>query len=247
VLIDALSPAAQIILLQFIADYVPNTAMNDLVLSSSERFAMSLEGLYRAVAARIAGGGMMAWMIVAVCQRIRRVEWAFLALLARYEAGRLVVRKRKLDGDGAVCGAQRLGAGDAGDARDSRDSRSGVPALPRRFGWLLPLVPGEAVNFASQVRRTLEDPALRDLLATSPQARRILAPLLCMLGIKRSVLIGPARRVPDRLAPDRLPAEVRESRPAWRRPVPQDRREGARIALSREILAAARKDGFGKR
>jgi hypothetical protein len=207
--------------------------MNQAVIPIPERFAMSLEGLCRAVAARIAGGAMVAWMIVAVWARIRRVERDFLALLARFQAGRLVVRKAWVRP--VVANAPVTGAGHVDSAIEPRRGGADWRRLPRRFAWLLPLVPGEAANFASQIRFTLEDPAVQALLEVSPRARRILAPLCQMLGIERSVL--------------RKAAAVAVKAPVLRT-VRKRRRAPAvveRIVLSPEIMAAARKDGFGKR
>ena len=212
-------------------------AMNE-PLSINERFAMSLEGLCRAVAARIAGGAMLAWMIVAVWGRIRRVERDFLALLARYQAGRLRVRgqahvvaqrdpaRRR---DGVLETLEGAAARRAGD----------TAVLPRRFGWLLPLAGYQAVNFASQIRHMLEDAQIQQLLAASAQARRILAPLCEMLGLERDLLRGPVARAGAHSVAARVGAA---RRPAFRPALPPEQ-----IPLSRSILAAARRDGFAKR
>jgi hypothetical protein len=217
-------------------------------LSINERFAMSLEGLCRAVAARIAGGAMLAWMIVAVWGRIRRVERDFLALLARYQAGRLRVRGQALGGASHV-GAPHVSASHdpAPPQRGALETLEGAAArhagdaavLPRRFGWLLPLAGYQAVNFASQIRHMLEDAQIQQLLAASAQARRILAPLCEMLGLERDLLRGPVVRA----GAHRVAARVGAARrPACRPALPPER-----IPLSRSILAAARRDGFAKR
>jgi len=61
--------------------------------------------------------------------------------------------------------------------------------MPRRFGWLLSMVPYEAANFSSQLRVALADPEMQDLLRASAQARRVLAPLCRMLAIEAEVLV----------------------------------------------------------
>ena len=150
--------------------------MNPLeTLSLAERITLPLEGLCRAVAARIAGGAMEAAIILLVWTRVRRAQGRIKALLVRFRAGRL--RQR------AVQTAER------GMVRATR-LVSDRPALrlPRRFGWLLPMVPYEAANFASQLRVQLEDPEMQALLAASGQVRRILAPVCRMLAIEPEVL-----------------------------------------------------------
>ena len=174
-----------------------------------DRFVLSLDGLCRAVAGRIAGRAMSAVMIVLVWQRVRRVQREILGLLARFRTGRLRARTGRRAG-GTL-----------------RAVRRKAIALPRRFGWLLPMVPHEAACFAGQVRSVLAEDEMVALLAASAQARRVLAPVCRMLGIEAGVL-GPVG--PVRVRRVRGPAAVPESG----RPLPA------------AVLAAARRDGFGK-
>jgi hypothetical protein len=143
-----------------------------------ERFAVSLAGLRRSVAARIGAGMMAAAMILLVWRRIARVDQALQALMARFQSGTL-----------RVVATPRMGGG-GGGARDL-GSR-----LPLRFGWLLGVVPFEAAAYAGQVRAVLAEPEMVALIAAAPQARRVLAPLCRMLGIEREVLT-PRRVVGD--------------------------------------------------
>jgi hypothetical protein len=113
---------------------------------------------------------MSAAMIVLVWQRVRRVEREIAGLMARFRAGRLRVL--------VAPRVRRVGL-----ARSVVGSR-----LPRRFGWLLPLVPAEAAGYAGQVRAVLAEPEMVALIAAAPQARQVLAPLCRMLGIEREVL-----------------------------------------------------------
>ncbi len=140
-------------------------------LTLTERLALTLDGLCKAVAARIAGGAMSELMILMIWNRVRRIEHRLLRLLARYRAGRLWTRVAAPSG------------GRAGTRRGEK-----VPVLPRDFAWLLPLVPFSAAGFASQFRVVLEEPEMVGLLAASPQARRVLAPLCRMLGIEAALL-----------------------------------------------------------
>ncbi len=138
-----------------------------------DRFSLSLDGLCRAVAARIAGGAMSAVMIVLVWQRIRRIETRMKRLLARFLAGTL-----------------RVGVG-AGTRGARGRSGGGARGLPCGFGWLLVLVPHVAANYAGQIRSVMAEPEMAALLAAVPQARRVMAPLCRMLGIAAEVLAAP--------------------------------------------------------
>jgi len=149
----------------------------------AERLAWSLEGLCKAVAARIAPGiagwAMQAVMIVAIWTRIRRVEGKLQRLLARFLAGRLRVVSR----DQGVAVSR---------APTEKVPRVPTAKLPRSFAWLCVMVPYEAAGFASQLRVVLAEPEMQGLLAASSQARRVLAPLGRMLGIERELLGFPA-------------------------------------------------------
>jgi hypothetical protein len=156
--------------LPFAGKFVLGLFMNLIETSTvAFRFALTLDGLCRAVAARIAGGAMSAVMILLVWQRLKRTEKRVQGLLARFLAGRL-----------RVGGVGRPGATGA-----RIGGRSG--GLPVGFGWLLKLVPFTAAGFASQMRVVLAEPEMVALLAVSPQARRTLRPLCRMLGIKALV------------------------------------------------------------
>ncbi|MBV8520815.1 MAG: hypothetical protein JOY71_01565, partial [Acetobacteraceae bacterium] len=69
--------------------------------------------------------------------------------------------------------------------------------LPRKLGWLIPLVPGTAA-YAGQVQHLLADPEMAALLAGSPQAGHILRPLCRMLGIQPEPGVLAQRREPPR-------------------------------------------------
>ncbi len=196
-------------------------------LTVADRIASTLVGLGRAVAARISPRGavppMQAAMIVLVWTRLKRVERQILGLLARFAAGRLV-----------VAAAPRVTEGAAGRRRV-------VSArLPCRFGWLLGMVPFEAACFAGQLRAELAEPEMVALLAASPQARRVLGPVCRMLAIERSVL-GVPEKVPARGADEGVPV----AKPRVR--VVREKVDFGRIPLPRGVLAAAKRQGFGKR
>jgi len=177
------------------------------ILSVADRFSQTLDGLCRAVAARIAPGmagwAMQAAMIVVVWGKLRRIEGKVQGLLARFLAGKLRARK---SGVRPVSVAPRSGR-----------SGSSTVKLPRRFGWLLALVPYEAANFSSQLRHLMGDPEMEAFLKASPQARRVLAPMCRMLGIEAQVLQVGVLAPPKPAAADAVPeAEVRTlPKPPW--------------------------------
>ncbi len=146
----------------------------------TDRFSLSIDGLWRAVAAMIAGGRTQAAMFMLIVTRIRRIETRVLALVAAIRAGRVrggwVVEAR----------AMRLRA------------LAPPPAslkLPRRFAWLCVLVPYHAAGYASQLRHLLADPEMVALLAATPRLGKILRPLCQMLGIEAE-LLSPQQPLP---------------------------------------------------
>jgi len=163
--------------------------------TAAERFTMTLDGLCRAVAARIAGGAMAAAMILVVWTRIRRAEQRIQALLVRFRAR----------GFQALPVHLRVGMRQGTTTRRRAGSTVRLPKLPkvklpRGFGWLCPLVPCQAANYGSQLRAVLGDPEMVALLKASPQARRILAPICRMLAVEPEVLQRPAANEPPELA-----------------------------------------------
>eukprot|EP01037_Dinobryon_pediforme_P008873 gene8873-8962_t len=138
-------------------------------------------------------GFIQAAMAVLVMQRIHRVRRLLVALEARFLAG--LVRRR----------AVRAVTADVGVEVRERAPRAKAPELlPRRFAWLLPLVPGEAACFAGHLRVVLAEPDMQALLAGCPQAVRVLGPLCVMLGIERAAYVPgwtPTVRVPRVRAP----------------------------------------------
>ncbi|HEX3347032.1 MAG TPA: hypothetical protein VHS58_02890 [Acetobacteraceae bacterium] len=64
--------------------------------------------------------------------------------------------------------------------------------LPRRFAWLSPLVPGDAVGLGLNLVQLLGEPGMQALLKAAPQLTRILRPLCRMLA---------AEPTPDLLPP----------------------------------------------
>jgi hypothetical protein len=155
------------------------------------------EALCRAVGNAIRPGFIQAVVALVVVRRIQVVRGRLLALEARFLAG---------------CVLTRVSAGRVEADRRVRPSvvwRVGL-RLPRRFGWLCGLVPGEAACFAGQLRVVLSEPGMVALLAACPQAVRVVAPLCSMLGIARSDYVPGERVVGVVSAPadDMRPAPV---------------------------------------
>jgi hypothetical protein len=117
-----------------------------------------------------------------------------------------------------------------------RKGRSGAfgcaeRTLPRRFGWLVIAGGHRAAGFGSQIQTVLNTSEMTELLAASPQAVRVLRPLCRALAVEMPGDVAAPR--------ERKVRCVRECRP---RPKP----EPFRIPLPRGVLAAARRQGFGK-
>jgi len=214
-------------------------------LTIAERIALTLNGLYRAVAARVARRGVVdglaAAVIVLVCRRVRRAEGRILGLLRRFQAGRLVVLSVRRGP--AVSHGHGLAPApaDGGAASVGKGGHKAGVRLPRRFGWLLPLVPSEAACFAGQLRATLLEPEMVALLDKAPQARLALRPLCTMLGVEMALLRFPA------CVTARAEADVSASVKQDRVKRPQAQPGPWRIPLPHGVLTAARREGFAKR
>lgn len=150
-------------------------------LTPADRFALIIEGLRRAVAARAAAERMAGPLLVPVWCWLRRIASRFAVLAARLPASTLA----------AAASARRPAS-----PRCSAARRSPPPdrarRIPRESAWLVRLVP-EAASAASQLRHLLSDPAMVALIAAAPQTGRILRPLCRMLGVGPPLgLLAPA-------------------------------------------------------
>ncbi len=101
--------------------------------------------------------------------------------------------------------------------------------LPRRFGWLVQAGGHQAACAGLQLQTALSAPEMVELLAVSPQARRVLRPLCRALAVELPWVID-------------QPRAVSQPRKRMKRPKP----EPFRIPLPRGVLAAAKRQGFGK-
>jgi hypothetical protein len=113
-----------------------------------------------------------------------------------------------------------------------------------KFGWLVWLVGWQAAGYGSQLRTVLETPEMVALLEASPQAGRMLRPICRMLAVETSLLRLPARvrrLVVDVAMDDAVVGSAGVARKQDRKIV-----EPWRIPLPRGVLAAARRQGYGK-
>ena len=146
-----------------------------------------------------------------IAQKIER-------LLMRYRAGRLT----------QVTRATRPAA----TAQTRGETARRGPALPRKFGWLVMAGKHEAVCYGLQLQTMLNTPEMRDLLAASPQAVRILRPLCRALAIEMPGHPERARQTADQATP--------------RKRKPRPKPEPFRIPLPRGAITWARREGYGR-
>ena len=115
--------------------------------------------------------------------------------------------------------------------RSGTARKAASAALPRKFGWLVQAGGYHAAGFGSQLQTVLGTPEMVALLATSAQAQRMLRPLCRALAVELPWVRGEARK-------------ARQTQPRIRKARPKP--EPFRIPLPRGVLAAARRQGFGK-
>jgi len=131
----------------------------------------------------------------------------------------------------------RARAGESG-AADGRLRAVTLRIWPGRFGWLVWAASYQAAGYGSQLRTILGQPEMVELLLAAPQAARILRPLCRMLAVETS-LLRPG--VVAEVAPSGITGGIRKRVRVKRAPV-----DWGRIPLPRGVLAAARRQGFGK-
>ena len=178
--------------------------------------AADLQMVLRGLLAALGMWGLKPVLALLVYRRIGPIATRIERMLHRLRAGRLW---RVLDR-----AAPRLPT-----------VRRPCPVAPRRFGWLVQAGGYQAAGFGSQLQAVLETPEMAALLAASPQAGRILRPLCRALAID---LPGPPPQ-PNAARAMRNPRRRRSAAP-----IPEW--APFRIGLPRGVLAAARREGFGK-
>jgi hypothetical protein len=184
--------------------FVPLVMLTD-PLTLSDRFALLIEELCRAIAARIAGERMAGLFINLISEHLRRMSAGFAALVAAVRAGTLPA---------------------ATDARRPGFRPRAPRRVPRRFAWLLRLVP-KIAPFGACLPDPPADPEMAALVSATPQVGR-----------------GPrlrCRRPGVRPAPGLLPTRATAA------PAPSARRATRRVFTRRSpaSLGAARRPTRG--
>ncbi|WP_287786813.1 hypothetical protein [Acidiphilium sp.] len=136
----------------------------------AERLARILDGLYCVVAAEGLARGLAGPFIILVCARLRFFAARFAAHLASRPRPRRVA--------------------------PSTPRPRARKTLPRRYAWLLNLLPGAAAARA-QLRALLAEPDMRAAIESRPATGRALRPLCHTLGIP----LPPALHRPRRPRP----------------------------------------------
>ena len=152
--------------------------------------------------------GLDGAVAVLVSNRAGRIFGQIERMLVRFRAGTLWRASRRIS-----------------TARARGKTAGRGPALPRRFGWLVVAGKHQAVGYGSQLQHLLGEPEMAALLEASPQARRVLRPLLRALAVE----------LPWTLTPPR-PSQPRKPR----KPRPQP--EPFKIPLPRGVITWARRE-----
>ena len=192
-----------------------------------EPASLSLSDVILGMRAALGGWGLRGFLstalVLLVYRRLGEILRRMEGLAGRFRAGRVWRRgARAGDLEGVAAVAVRRAQGGR--------------LWPRSFGWLVRAASWQAAGFGSQLRAVLAQPEMVALLVAAPQAARVLRPLCRMLAIEASVLRPGVAVVAPGEGVVRVP-RVRKPRVAV---------DWGRIPMSREIVLAARRDGFLK-
>ncbi len=160
--------------------------MTSAAPTPAESFARLIGGLCRAVAAA-AKNPLAAPLLLLLWPRLNRLARRFTALAARASAGTAAPGRR------------------ASPRPVAQRPHPPYQRLPRRFAWLLPVVPGAAAA-GSQLQHLLGEPQTAALLAAAPQAGRLVRPLCRMLGVRPPPVLTPSQRPARSPAAPKRPA-----------------------------------------
>ena len=199
--------------------------------SASPSPFLSLFAVLRAMRGCVGGWGGRGFLApvltLLLFRRLGEVCGDMERLCQRFQAGRLwrVLGRAGVAGRVASDGRERVGPG---------------RVWPWRFGWLVRAAAHHAAVYGGQLQAVLSEPEMVALLLASPQARRILRPVCRMLAVDAALLrpraVGEVAVVAAEVV---AVVKVRVRRPR----VPID---WGRIPLPRGVLAAAKRQGFGK-
>ena len=192
---------------------------------------LTLAAVLRSVRGQIGNWHAMGFfssvLMFLVHRRIVQILGRIERLVERYQAGTL----RRVPG--RVAGSVALDV-----AVTERVRASPVDRLPHKFGWLVWAAGWRASCYGGQLQTALHMPEVVELLRAAPQVARILGPVCRMLAIdprylQPGVFVG---YVPPEA---KAPAKKRVRKP-------RAKVDWGRIPLPRGMLAAARRQGFGK-
>ena len=181
----------------------------DLPPSPFETIAASLAGIWRGLLLGLGAWGIAPQIALPTHRWVSDKILRFNALLARYRAGTL----RRVTWRVAPMPTAR------------KTHTTPAARLPRRFGWLVALGKHNAACCGTQLQAVLETPEMAELLEASPQAQRILRPLLRALAVPMPCVID-APRAPRK-------PRIRKARP---------KPEAFQIPLPRGVLTWSRRE-----
>ena len=188
----------------------------DLSPTTAETIAARLRMILLGLRSVLGMWTLDAAVVVRVSARAGMVFGRIERMLARFRAGTLRIQTLHT-------------------ARKTAVSKPRVPALPRRFGWLVIAGKHQAAGYASQLQHLLAEPEMAALLDAAPQARRVLRPLCRALAIDLPWTVTPPR-----------PPKPRKPRPKpapYRWPYPRGAVSAARRykALERAVAEVKRR------
>lgn len=181
----------------------------------SDRFGDILIALAKLVAWRFLRNPRLVLAIVPLCNRLHRLARRCKCLMVHVAAGRLPKRHAPSSAVPAAPTAPVPPAPEPAAPQPATPSPA-VPALPTRHGWLVRELGTEAACYGSQFQALLAEPAAVELLRCAPTVRRLVNPLLRMLGIAP---FAPRER-PVRVVPPPPPPPPPAPRPQF--PPPPD-------------------------
>jgi hypothetical protein len=189
--------------------------VNQAPRPAADRFALIMDGLCRAIAARGGRRLIPGPIVIVLWTRLRRMAARLVSLAARLRSNTLRPPK-------PAC--PRVPLASAPSPRRPRSTASNrwpfpIPRLPRSFGWLVRLAP-EAACYRSQLCHLLSDPEMAALLSAAPQTQRVLRPLCHMLAIRWE---GTSRSPPPANAAS--PNRPRAAGHTWANPPPEPPRD----------------------
>ena len=176
---------------------------------------ISLQLILRGLRSNLGMWRLDAPRAVLVYSRIGRIFGQIELMLTRFRAGKL----------------RRAGHRMVTPRQTPRDRRKPVRVMSGKFGWLVVAGRHEAACYGSQLQTVLNNPEMQAMLASSPQAVRILRPLCRALAFE-----VPGHEPQPRPKPD--------PKPRMRKPRPKP--EPFRIPLPRGAITWARREGYGR-